>query len=104
MNKERESLVLLLESWETEDIEKKYIYEALELLSTREDLLMNEEPVRIYMIQVLLTNIIIQFYFFLQKNLEIKEINSESMNSTLTPTSFGSPPVISISLIFKNII
>lgn len=42
--------MLLLESWETEDIEKKYIFEALELLSTREDLLMNEEPVRIYMI------------------------------------------------------
>lgn len=59
LNKERESLVLLLESWETEDVEKKYIFEALELLSTREDLLMNEEPVRIYIIQVLLKNFII---------------------------------------------
>jgi len=43
LNKEREALVLLLDNWETEDIEKKYIYEALNLLSTREDLLVNEE-------------------------------------------------------------
>lgn len=48
MNKEREALVLLLDNWETEDIEKKYIYEALELLSTREDLLINKESVSFY--------------------------------------------------------
>ncbi|VVC33085.1 Hypothetical protein CINCED_3A022956 [Cinara cedri] len=44
LNKEREELVLLLDHWETEDVEKKYIFEALELLSTRENVLMNEEP------------------------------------------------------------
>lgn len=43
LNKEREALVQLLDYWETEDIEKKYIYEALDLLSTREDFLVNEE-------------------------------------------------------------
>jgi len=45
LNQEREALVLLLEYWETEDVEKKYIYEALELLSKRENVLMNQEPV-----------------------------------------------------------
>lgn len=45
MIQEREALVLLLDNWETEDVEKKYIFEALELLSKREDLLMNQEPV-----------------------------------------------------------
>lgn len=45
LNKEREALVLLLDYWETEDIEKKYIFEALELLSKREDLLVNENVV-----------------------------------------------------------
>lgn len=47
LNKEREALVLLLDHWETEDIEKKYIFEALELLSAREDLLLNEELVSV---------------------------------------------------------
>ncbi|XP_050536694.1 RING finger protein 10 [Daktulosphaira vitifoliae] len=45
LNKEREALVLLLDHWETEDKEKKYIFEALELLSKREDLIMNEKLV-----------------------------------------------------------
>jgi len=53
LNKEREALVRLLDYWETEDIEKKYIYEALELLSTREDLLVNE--VRVIIIKPLFT-------------------------------------------------
>jgi len=47
LNKEREALVLLLDHWETEDIEKKYIFEALELLSAREGLLLNEELVNV---------------------------------------------------------
>lgn len=47
LNKEREALVLLLDHWETEDVEKKYIFEALELLSTRENLLINEESVSV---------------------------------------------------------
>jgi len=45
LNQEREALLLLLEYWETEDVEKKYIYEALELLSKRENILMNQESV-----------------------------------------------------------
>jgi len=51
LNKEREALVQLLDYWETEDVEKKYIYEALELLSTRENLLVNEETVRVIIIK-----------------------------------------------------
>lgn len=48
MSKEREALVLLLDNWDTEDVEKKYIFEALELLSTRENLLINEKSVSFY--------------------------------------------------------
>jgi len=57
LNQERESLVLLLDCWETEEIEKKYIYEALELLSTREDLLVNEEIVSFIIIKHLLNKL-----------------------------------------------
>lgn len=45
LNKEREALLKHLDYWETEDVEKKYIFEALGLLSTRENLLINEDPV-----------------------------------------------------------
>lgn len=39
--------MLLLDHWETEDVEKKYIFEALELLSARENFLLNEESVNV---------------------------------------------------------
>jgi len=54
---------LLIDHWETEDVEKKYIFEALELLSKREDILMNEESVRIFIIQLNILNTL-KFYFF----------------------------------------
>ncbi|KAL5241094.1 hypothetical protein ACI65C_008504 [Semiaphis heraclei] len=69
LNQEREALLLLLEYWETEDVEKKYIYEALELLSKRENILMNQEP-----------------------DVDIKGINCESMNSAISGNIGSTPP------------
>ncbi|XP_025416269.1 RING finger protein 10, partial [Sipha flava] len=77
LNKERESLVLLLDNWETEDIEKKYIYEALELLSTREDLLINKES-----------------------NSEIKSADLESIDYTLIPSQ-ATPPILKLQNMFE---
>lgn len=99
MNKERNALILLLDHWETEDIEKKYIFEALELLSTREDLLLNDTFVSFASIfNKISFNGLIIFLFYFYKDLEVKEPDYEPASST----SLGSPPVILIILL-KNI-
>lgn len=99
MNKERNALILLLDHWETEDIEKKYIFEALELLSTREDLLLNDTFVSFASIfnKICFTGQII-FLFYFYKDLEVKKPDCESASST----SLGSPTVI-LTILLKKI-
>lgn len=85
-----------MDYWETEDVEKKYIFEALELLSTRENILMSDEQVSFYTndyyYDYCSSNKCI-FYFIFIKDVEMKGLDNEVMNSTLS-SSLGSPPVI----------
>ncbi|XP_050437545.1 RING finger protein 10 [Adelges cooleyi] len=77
LNKEREALVSLLDYWETEDVEKKYIFEALELLSTREDILMNDQPI-----------------------LTTKELEDTTFVESFPSTSLGTSPLSCVKNLF----
>lgn len=68
LNKEREALLQQLDYWETEDVEKKYIFEALGLLSTRENLVINEDSVSLYIYNIkIVYKINYNIIFFLKK-------------------------------------